>query len=147
MFNHPSVPAMTFSRTLSRSTRGFSDIHDLTADIQDCIAASAVSNGIVAVNVPGSTASITTIEFEAGVLDDLQNAIERLIPRTLPYRHDSRWGDGNGFAHVRAAILGPSVCLPIHYGKLGVGTWQQVVLIDFDNRPRKREIGVQIVGD
>ncbi len=138
---------MTYSATFTRSTRGFNEIHDLTEELLHCISTSRISNGIVVFSVPGSTASITTIEFEPGVLEDLQHAIERLVPHDIPYRHDARWGDGNGYAHVRAAILGPSLSLPVNNKRPALGTWQQVVLIDFDNRPRQREINVQIVGE
>jgi secondary thiamine-phosphate synthase enzyme len=97
--------------------------------------------------VPGSTAAVTTIEYEDGVLEDLRNAIERLAPRSLPYRHDARWGDGNGYAHVRAALLGPSLAVPIADGRPLLGTWQQVVLVDCDNRPRRRKVVMQVMGE
>ncbi len=97
--------------------------------------------------VPGSTAGITTIEFEPGVIQDLRDAIERMAPQTLHYRHDARWGDGNGFAHVRAALLGASISIPVNSKELQLGTWQQVVLVDFDNRSRDREVIIQIVGE
>lgn len=137
---------MTNFYTLTRTTRGFCDVHDLTNDLQQCIATSHASEGLLTVIVPGSTASITTIEFEPGVIEDLRQAIERLIPQNIHYNHDARWGDGNGFAHVRAAILGPSLSLPFKDERLLLGTWQQVILIDFDNRPRRRDITVQIIG-
>jgi secondary thiamine-phosphate synthase enzyme len=133
--------------TITRNTRGFSDVHDLTNDVQECIARSHCADGIVTLCVPGSTASITTIEFESGVIEDLREAIERLIPHDIHYNHDARWGDGNGFAHVRAAILGPSLSLPFKDKRVLLGTWQQIILIDFDNRPRRRDITVQILGD
>jgi secondary thiamine-phosphate synthase enzyme len=100
----------------------------------------------VLIFVPGSTAALTTIEHESGVIEDLKEAIERLAPENLHYRHDTRWGDGNGHAHVRAALLGPSLTIPIIEGKLVLGTWQQVILCDFDNRPRKRQVVVQVSG-
>jgi secondary thiamine-phosphate synthase enzyme len=100
----------------------------------------------VTVFVPGSTAGITTIEFENGALSDLKQAIERLVPRTLHYNHDARWGDGKGFAHVRAALVGPSLTVPVVGGRMQLGTWQQIILIDFDNRPREREVVAQVVG-
>jgi secondary thiamine-phosphate synthase enzyme len=104
-------------------------------------------NGLVTVFVPGSTAGITTIEYEPGVVEDLKKAIERLAPQNIHYDHDARWGDGNGFAHVRASLLGPSLTVPFQEGNLLVGTWQQIVLVDFDNRPRNREIIVQVTGE
>ena len=131
---------------MTRSTRGFCDIHDLTAEVEACVAEAGVEEGIAVVSTAGSTASITTIEFESGALDDLRSAIERLAPEDLHYDHDARWGDGNGFSHVRAALLGPSVSLAIHQGRLVRGTWQQIVLVDFDNGPRERRFAVQVVG-
>jgi secondary thiamine-phosphate synthase enzyme len=89
---------------------------------------------------------LTTIEFESGVVNDLRRAIERMAPRDIPYEHDKRWGDGNGYSHVRAAIFGPSLTVPVMDGRLGLGTWQQIVLLDFDNRPRRRRILVQVTG-
>ncbi len=135
------------SATYQIKTRGFSDTHDLTPRVREFLRASGVANGVVSVFVPGSTAGITTIEYESGVLEDLKRAIERLAPQGIHYDHDARWGDGNGFSHVRAALLGPSLSIPLVKGELQLGTWQQITLIDFDNRPRSREIVVQIVGE
>ena len=132
--------------TFQVRTTGFSDVHDITSRVNDVLRKVKLSDGIVTVFVPGSTAGVTTIEFESGAIADLKKAIERLAPQGIHYEHDARWGDGNGFAHVRAALLGPSLSVPLVGGKLQLGTWQQVVLIDFDNRPRNREIVVQIVG-
>jgi secondary thiamine-phosphate synthase enzyme len=133
--------------TLNIDTRGFCDVHDLTPAIRDSVKSSGITRGLVTVFTPGSTAGVTTIEFEEGVIEDLKKAVERLIPRALHYDHDARWGDGNGFSHVRASLLGPSLTVPLSGGKLLLGTWQQVVLVDFDNRPRDREVVVQIMGD
>lgn len=138
---------MTNYYTLTRSTKGFSDVHDLTGDIEECIGKSAISDGLVTVCVQGSTAGITTIEFESGMIEDLRQAIERIAPQNIHYHHDARWGDGNGFSHVRAALLGSSLSIPFKDKRLMVGTWQQVILIDFDNRPRRREITVHIMGN
>jgi secondary thiamine-phosphate synthase enzyme len=129
------------------STAGFCDIHDITGRIQEKLNQSKLKNGIVTVFVPGSTAGITTIEYESGVVGDLKKAIERLAPKDLHYAHDARWGDGNGFSHVRAALIGPSFSVPFNSAKLQLGTWQQIVLTDFDNRPRNRRILVQIFGE
>ena len=96
---------------------------------------------------PGSTAGLTTIEYETGAISDLKDAIARIAPEGMAYAHDARWGDGNGFSHVRAALLGPSLALPLREGALVTGTWQQIVLIDFDNRPRSRRVEIQIIGD
>ena len=128
-------------------TRGFSDMHDITPLAAEFLSSSTVQTGLFCAFVPGATAGITTIENEEGVLRDLREAIERMAPRDIHYEHDTRWGDGNGFSHVRAALLGPSLSVPVADGKLRLGTWQQIVLIDFDNRPRNREIIFEIVGD
>ena len=100
----------------------------------------------MAVSVAGSTASITTIEYESGALVDLKAAIERITPRVMQYHHDARWGDGNGYSHVRSALLGPSICLPVRDSCVALGTWQQIILCDFDNRPRTREVLVAVLG-
>lgn len=128
-------------------TRGECDVLDITSQVSQQVQASGLRDGLVTVFVCGSTASITTIEYESGVVDDLKQAIERAAPRHIHYEHDARWGDGNGFAHVRAALLGPSLSIPLSKGELLLGTWQQIVLMDFDNRPRQRQVVVQIVGD
>jgi secondary thiamine-phosphate synthase enzyme len=130
----------------SLSTRGFGDAHDITERVSGCVAESGIEAGTVTVFVPGSTAGVTTIEFEAGAVADLQAALERIAPRDIPYEHDARWGDGNGFSHVRAALLGPALSVPFVQGRLLLGTWQQIVLLDCDNRPRDRRVIVQVVG-
>ncbi len=135
------------SKSVNISTAGFNDMHDLTDMAAQFVSESNVQTGIFCAFVPGSTAGITTIEYEEGVLHDLSAAIERLVPRDIHYRHDVRWGDGNGFSHVRAALVGPSLSIPVADGQLRLGTWQQIILIDFDNRPRRREILFQIVGE
>jgi secondary thiamine-phosphate synthase enzyme len=119
---------------------------DLSEGIDDFLASSEAGDGVLTVFVPGSTAGVTTIEYEPGALEDLRHAIERLAPRGPVYAHDRRWGDGNGFSHVRAALLGPSVSIPVEGGRAGLGTWQQVVLCDFDNRPRRRSVLLQFTG-
>ena len=139
------MPVHTTSIRLK--TRGFCDMHDLTARVAEAVAAGDIHNGIVTVFVPGSTAGLTTIEYESGALDDLKSALERMAPEGEHYSHDARWGDGNGFAHVRAALLGPSLSVPMSHGELQLGTWQQIILVDFDNRPRHRDIVVQVVGE
>jgi len=127
-------------------TSGQTDVFDLTTDIEDILSSAGLSNGLLTIITPGSTATITTIEFESGVIQDLKQAVERLIPTGLDYAHDLRWGDGNGYSHVRAAIMGPSLSVPIISGKYCLGTWQQVVCIDFDNRPRTRRVVFQMMG-
>jgi secondary thiamine-phosphate synthase enzyme len=135
------------STELSVNTSDKTDIVDLTDKVADCLKQSGISSGLATVFVPGSTGAVTTIEYESGVLNDLTRAIERLAPENEEYQHDRRWGDGNGYAHVRAALLGPSMTIPVIDGQLTLGTWQQVVLLDFDNRPRKRRILIHIIGE
>ena len=134
-------------RKLNFKTKGMTDILDITPDIRREVEGTGIKDGIVTVFIPGSTAAVTTIEYESGALKDLVEAIERLVPRSIHYHHDARWGDGNGFAHVRSALMGPSLTVPFSSGKLHLGTWQQIVLIDFDNRPRQRNVLLQILGD
>jgi len=126
---------------------GKTDIIDLSSDLMDFVRQSGITNGHVTVMAPGATAAVTTIEFESGVLDDLRQAIHRLVPQDIPYSHDRRWGDGNGYSHVRAALMGPSVTVPVISGKLILGTWQQVICIDFDNRPRDRRVMFHLIGE
>ena len=135
----------TFEITLS--TRGFGDTHDLTDEVARRLKEAGFQAGTVTVFVPGSTAGVTTIEYEAGALKDLGEALSRMAPQDIPYAHDARWGDGNGFAHVRAALLGPSLAVPFRDGTLLLGIWQQIVLLDFDNRPRRRRVILQVVGE
>lgn len=123
------------------------DVADVTKRVADLVEKSGVQEGLCVVFVPGSTAAVTTIEFEPGVVEDLKRAIERLAPRGERYAHDAAWGDGNGYAHVRAAMVGPSLAVPIAEGHLVLGTWQQIVVLDFDNRPRRRRVVVQISGE
>ncbi|MBN1593695.1 MAG: YjbQ family protein [Candidatus Coatesbacteria bacterium] len=129
------------------STRGFTDIIDVTDKVRAALSESGIKSGLATVCVAGSTAGISTIEYESGVVRDLKDAIERIAPSNIPYNHDMRWGDGNGFSHVRAALVGSSFCVPFDSGHLVLGTWQQIVLLDFDNRPRDRRVFVQIVGE
>jgi secondary thiamine-phosphate synthase enzyme len=138
---------MIHSETISLSTKGFSDIIDITDRVDSVIKHSKVEKGLVTVICPGSTGAVTTIEYESGVLRDLQKAIEKIAPSNIPYEHDKRWGDGNGFSHVRAALMKPSLTIPLIKGRLTLGTWQQIVLIDFDNRKRQREIVIHIMGE
>ena len=133
--------------TIPVSTRGHTEMHDLTKDIVACLGKSGLLNGTVTVFVSGSTAGISTIEFEPGLKKDMKIAYEKVAPEGADYHHHATWGDDNGSAHVRATMLGPSLVVPFVDGKLQLGTWQQVVLIDFDTRPRDREILVQFMGE
>jgi secondary thiamine-phosphate synthase enzyme len=134
------------NQTLQLATTAEVDALDLTDRLDRLVAASGLRQGQLTVFVPGSTAGVTTIEYEDGVIEDLKSAIDRLAPLNIPYAHDRRWGDGNGYSHVRAALTGPSLNIPIIEGRLALGTWQQVVLLDFDNRPRTRRLLVQLIG-
>lgn len=138
---------MVKTDTISLNTRGFTDVLDITDKVASIVNHSGIQNGLVTVFCPGSTGSITTIEYESGVIHDLQKAIEKIIPSNIPYEHDKRWGDGNGFSHVRAALMKPSLTVPLVKSNLTLGTWQQIVFIDFDNRRRNRNIIIQVVGE
>ena len=129
------------------STCGHTDIIDITQQVEQVLWESELKNGNLTVFVSGSTAGITSIEYEPGLLKDLPEAFEKLAPTGVTYHHDAAWGDGNGYAHVRAAMLGSSFTVPFDNGKLLLGTWQQIVVIDFDNRPRKRSVVVQMMGE
>ncbi len=135
------------NHTLSLKTRGDADIHDITEMVADAIHSSNVKDGTVTVFCPSSTSGVTTIEYESGALSDLRRLFDEIVPLNRDYAHNARWGDGNGHAHVRAALLGPSLSIPIVKGHLTLGTWQQIIYVDFDNRPRSRELVVQVVGD
>lgn len=128
------------------STRGRNDIVDLTATVQACVQRSGLSDGTATVFVPGSTAALTTLEYEPGLLQDMPEALDRLAPVGARYHHDATWHDGNGYAHVRAAMVGASLTVPFAEARLLLGTWQQIVLIECDNRSRQREIVVQLMG-
>jgi secondary thiamine-phosphate synthase enzyme len=131
---------------VSLSTRGDGEIRDVTAEVQGVLQRHALREGQALVFVSGSTAGLTTIEYEPGLLEDLPAAFERIAPRGIRYAHEETWHDGNGHSHVRASLLGPSLTVPFQEGRLLLGTWQQIVLIDFDNRPRRRELVVQLTG-
>jgi secondary thiamine-phosphate synthase enzyme len=129
------------------SSRGDAQIHDLTPELSSCIREAGLREGTATLFVPGSTAGFTTIEFEPGVVHDLQDLFERIAPRDLEYAHEQAWHDGNGHSHVRAGLLGPSLVVPVLEGAPVLGTWQQVVLVDFDVRPRERTWTVTLMGE
>lgn len=135
------------SDSLSFTTRGYSDMIDLTEDVAEKLDGHGLKSGIVTLFVPGSTGGLTTIEYESGLVKDFTGLMEKIIPSGDRYHHDDRWGDGNGFSHVRAALLGPSLTVPFTGGRLGLGTWQQVVFVDFDNRSRSRTLTLQFIGE
>jgi secondary thiamine-phosphate synthase enzyme len=138
---------MIVSKKIAVRTRGNGDTIDITPGIERAITESNLTSGLVALFVVGSTAALTTIEYEDGAVNDLGRAIERLAPRGMEYEHHLRWGDDNGHSHVRAALLGPSLSVPFVGGRLTLGTWQQIILIDFDTRERQREVVAQIIGE
>jgi secondary thiamine-phosphate synthase enzyme len=135
------------TKKLSEKTSGFCDIIDITAKVRKHIETEKIQRGLVTLFVAGSTAALTTVEHEPGLVRDLKEFVEKLIPSDRRYHHDDRWGDDNGFSHLRASLFGPSLAIPIENGRPLLGTWQQVVLLDFDNRPRTREIIVQLIGE
>ena len=135
------------SDSLNISTEGFNDMKDLTPLIVERLASHRLQDGLLNVFVPGSTAGVTTIEYEPGLVEDFSRFMEKVAPSNVPYNHDRRWGDGNGFSHVRASLLGPSLTVPFSAGRLNLGTWQQVVLVDFDNGPRNRAVLLQFMGE
>ncbi len=133
--------------SIETATHGHTDIIDITQDVQRILNRSGLREGSVNVFISGSTAGIASIEFEPGLLKDVPEAFEKFAPTGVTYHHDATWGDGNGYAHVRAALLGASFTVPFKNGQLLLGTWQQIVVVDFDNRPRKRSVVVQMMGE
>lgn len=127
-------------------TKGFNDIIDVTEKIRETVKSSKIKDGICLVFVAHSTCALTAIEYEEGVIQDLKRILEVIAPMNANYEHCKKWGDCNGYAHVRAALMKPSLVIPVEEGKLKLGTWQQIVLIDFDNRPREREVILKIIG-
>jgi len=136
----------TRSESREFETTGDTDIIDLTGVAQEFVRSGVVQEGLLVVFTPGSTAGITTIEYESGAIADLKRALEVMAPRHGEYEHNLRWDDGNGYSHVRSALIGPSLVVPVRDGRLELGTWQQIVLCDFDNRPRRRRVTLQLVG-
>jgi secondary thiamine-phosphate synthase enzyme len=135
------------TKKLSAQTSGFCDVIDITAKVKSLLDEENLHRGQVTLFVSGSTAALTTIEYEPGLIQDLKEFVEKLVPSNRRYHHDDRWGDDNGFSHLRASLFGPSLAIPVENGALALGAWQQVVLLDFDNRPRSREIRVQLIGE
>ena len=135
------------TKTITESTAGFCDIIDITAKLKEQVRSARIRCGTATLFVNGSTAALTTIEHEPGLVNDLKEFLEKQIPSDRRYHHDDRWGDDNGFSHLRATLFGPSLAIPIVDGTPALGTWQQIILMDFDNRPRSREIIVQLIGE
>ena len=135
------------SKSIRFETMAETDVIDVTEEVSEAVRSADISSGTVTVFVPGSTAGITTIEYESGAVRDYQEAVDRIAPIGIHYHHDERWGDGNGYSHVRAALQGASLTVPFSSGRLMLGTWQQIIVVDFDNRPRTREVVLQIIGE
>jgi secondary thiamine-phosphate synthase enzyme len=135
------------TKRLSLESKGHDDVVDLTNEVAGVIASTKLKNGLVTVFVVGSTASVTTLEYEPGLIQDIKEVGERLAPVGKNYAHDDTWHDGNGHSHLRAAMIGPSLTIPVENGKMTLGTWQQIVVIDHDNRPRSRKVVVQVMGE
>lgn len=138
---------MVVTKRISLQTKGECDIIDITSQVEQQVAETGINNGTATLFVTGSTAGVTTIEFESGLVSDFQSMWERSVPKNIPYNHNRLWGDGNGHSHVRASLLGASLVIPFNDKRLTLGTWQQIVVVDFDNRPRPRQIILQIMGD
>jgi secondary thiamine-phosphate synthase enzyme len=138
---------MVITGEISLHTKGDGEIIDITAKVQKHLTDSGINNGVTTVFVAHSTVGITTMELEPGLVADMGKLWERMAPKNVPYDHDAHWGDGNGYAHVRASLLGASLSVPFTNGKLTLGTWQQIIIVDFDNRPRQRTVIVQVMGE
>ncbi len=138
---------MIVTAKMSFDTKGEGDMIDITSQVAAEVAQAGIKSGTVTVFVSGSTAAVTTIEYEPGLLEDFPRMWDRVAPRDIPYDHNERWGDGNGYSHVRASLLGASLVIPFTAGKLDLGTWQQVIVVDFDNRPRSRQVLLKIMGE
>lgn len=138
---------MIVQKKISISTKGFNDIQDITGQLRDLVEETGKKDGYVLVFCPGSTGGLTTIEYEPGLLRDFPAMLEKIAPMKATYHHDQTWHDGNGYAHLRASLIGPSISIPFESGNLILGTWQQVIFLDFDNRPRQRQLHVQICGE
>lgn len=137
---------MLYKDVINLETKGEMDIVDITPEVQRVVGKSGVKEGIACIFCPGSTGAITTIEYESGLLYDLPSALEKIAPKNAYYKHEERWHDGNGHSHVRASIIGSSLSVPIENGQLILGTWQQIVFIECDVRPRKRRLIIHILG-
>ena len=138
---------MVVTESIRFSTQGNGEVVDITQQVADKVADSELSGGTVTVFSPSATSSLTTIEYESGAVVDLQTLFDRLVPQDIEYRHNLRWGDGNGHSHARAALFGPSLTVPFVNRRLTLGTWQQIVFLDFDVRPHDRELILQLIGE
>jgi secondary thiamine-phosphate synthase enzyme len=138
---------MVVTEYITFGTSGFCDQVDITEMVQERVERAEFENGIALIFVPGSTGALTTMEYEGGLKKDIEDSMERLVPESADYAHNLTWGDGNGFSHVRSSLVGTSLAVPVVGGELVLGTWQQIVFLDFDNRSRSRKLVVQMVGE
>ncbi len=138
---------MVFGREINIETEGFSDIRNITSEVEEVAAGSGIKDGLVNIFVIGSTASVTTMEYEPALVEDIRDQLEEFVASDKLTRHSKTWGDDNGFSHIRAAFMGPGITVPLSKGKMILGKWQQIVVIDHDNRPRSRKLFVQVMGD
>ena len=138
---------MVQSEYIEFSTRGDADMVDVTEQVAQVVADSGIANGIVTLFTPSATSALTTIEYESGCVSDLGRLFDEIVDPKRPYAHNARWGDGNGHSHIRAALLGASLTVPVVNGRLTLGTWQQIIFVDFDNRSRRRRLVVQMMGE
>jgi len=137
---------MILTKNINLTTQGNDDIIDITEEVRENINKSKIGNGVVSIFAPGATGALTTIEYESGLICDLKDILEKIIPKNKNYQHNMKWHDGNGHSHLKASLVGPSIIVPFHDKKLLLGTWQQIIFIDFDVRPRQRKLILQIIG-
>ncbi len=138
---------MVYTTEITLQSKGHADIHDITDEVARAVGDSGVKDGLATIFTPSSTSALTTIEYEPGALADLRRALDEIASPNREYQHNSKWGDNNGVAHLRAALMGPSITVPVTKSKLSLGTWQQIIFMDFDTRPRQRRLVVQCVGE
>jgi len=139
------MPVKTFHLPLT--SRGHAEVHEITDQVAKHVVLSGLKNGTMTIFCPSSTSGVTTIEYESGAVSDLKRLFDEIVPSNREYAHNARWGDGNGHSHIRASLLGPSLTIPFVDGRLMLGTWQQIIYVDFDNKPRKRELILQVIGE
>ena len=140
------VPLSVFTKRIGLSTQGENDIVDITGEVQEAVEESGLDDGAALVFVPGSTAAVTTIEYEPGLAQDFPDMLDRIAPKSVNYEHQKAWHDGNGRSHVKASLVGPSLSVPFEEGSLILGTWQQIILVELDIKPRRREVVIQVTG-
>ncbi len=138
---------MVYGEYITFNTQGYSDVKNITDMVLQIVANASIQNGVAHVCAVGSTASVSTIEYEPALVEDLRDLLDTLIPESMHSRHSRTWGDDNGFSHLRATLMGPSISVPVVDSKLILGTWQQIIVIDHDNRPRNRKVFVQVTGE